>query len=86
MKFAEKLTIAIAGIAIFTGTEISSARAATFFESGDAGNTFDTAQAVSGSNEESLDKIEGTLESTRDKDYFRFFFNNIGNLTIKTGP
>lgn len=86
MKFAEKLTIAVAGIAIFTGTEISSAKAATFFESGDAGDTFDNAQAVSGSNEESLNKIEGTLESTKDKDFFRFFFDKIGNLTIQTGP
>jgi len=86
MKFAEKLTITIAGIAILTSTEISSVRAATFFESGDAGDTFDNAQAVSGTNEESLDKIEGTLESTTDKDYFRFLFDKFGNLTIKTGP
>jgi hypothetical protein len=33
-----------------------------------------------------LDRIEGSLTSTQDKDYFRFSFGGIGIFSIETGP
>lgn len=61
-------------------------QAATFFEIDDAGNTFNSAQTVSGLGNSLLDIIEGSLTSTQDKDYFRFSFGGIGILAIETGP
>jgi hypothetical protein len=62
------------------------AQAATFFEIDDAGNTFNSAQTVSGVGNNLLDRIEGSLTSTQDNDYFRFYFGGIGVLAIETGP
>lgn len=61
-------------------------QAATFFEIDDAGNTFNSAQTVSGLGNNLLDIIEGSLTSTQDKDYFRFYFGGIGILALETGP
>lgn len=61
-------------------------QAATFFEIDDAGNTFNSAQTVSGLDNNLLDIIEGNLKSAQDKDYFRFSFGGIGILAIETGP
>lgn len=62
------------------------AQAVTFFEIDDAGNTFNSAQTVSGLDNNLLDIIEGNLKSAQDKDYFRFPFGGIGILAIETGP
>lgn len=61
-------------------------QAVTFFEIDDAGNTFNSAQTVSGVGNNLLEIIEGSLTSTQDKDYFRFSFDGIGMLAIETGP
>ena len=62
------------------------AQAATFFELDDAGNTFNSAQAVSGLDNNFLERIEGNITSKQDNDYFRFYFSGIGILAIETGP
>lgn len=62
------------------------AQAATFFEIDDAGNTFNSAQPVSGLDNKFLERIEGNITSKQDNDYFRFYFSGIGILAIETGP
>ena len=62
------------------------AQAVTFFEIDDAGNTFKSAQVVRGVGNNLLDRIEASLTSTQDNDYFRFYFSGIGILAIETGP
>lgn len=86
MNIYPKLVIAttITGIS-FLFINIS-VQAATFFEIDDAGNTFNSAQLVSGVGNNLFDRIEGSLTSTQDNDYFRFFLGEIGFLSIETGP
>ncbi|MBR8832628.1 MAG: hypothetical protein DSM106950_00930 [Stigonema ocellatum SAG 48.90 = DSM 106950] len=61
-------------------------QAAVYSEVGEAGDTFDTAQLVLGTAGESLDAIAGNLLSSQDNDFFRFFYDGTGNLSIRTGP
>jgi hypothetical protein len=82
----ETLAIATVGSVFSFAAMTVSARSATFFEVGDAGDTFDKAQIITGVSGEALTSIEGKLTSTQDKDYFRFFFGGVGLLTVETGP
>ena len=84
MNIFYKFAFAAFGLATVFYTQ--SSQAAVFSEIGDAGDTFGTAQIVSGSARQSLDSIEGNLSSLQDNDFFRFFYGGTGNLTIETGP
>ncbi|MFE1745160.1 DVUA0089 family protein [Coleofasciculus sp. H7-2] len=63
----KKLSIATAGAALLLGIG-GTAQAATFTESGDAGQTLNTAQNVGGG----IDVIQGTISPRNDADLFSF--------------
>lgn len=84
MKIFHKVAIASFGLATVFYTQ--SSQAAVFSEVSDAGDTFGTAQIISGLAGQSLDTIEGNLSSLQDQDFFRFFYSGTGNLNIETGP
>lgn len=86
MSIYRKLASAIIGTILGIATNNTTVAAATFFEIGDAGDTFNSAQVVRGWESNSLNWIEGSLSSTHDNDYFRFAFGGVGVLTIQTGP
>ena len=86
MRIYEKLAI-ISTSAVLSFAAINApVQATTFFEVGDAGDTFNNAQVVSCLGGASIDGIEGRLDLRNDNDYFRFFFGGGGVLKIETGP
>ena len=86
MNIYHKIALITSGVLLsFVAIKVPT-QAATFFEIGDAGDTLNNAQVASGLGGESLDRIEGRLESTNDQDYFRFFWGGVGMLQIETGP
>jgi len=86
MNIYHKLAITTSGTLLSFAAIIVPTQAATFFEVGDAGDTFNNAQVVSGLGGGSLNRIEGRLDSTKDQDYFRFLWGGLGMLQIETGP
>lgn len=86
MNIYQTLAIATTGTVLGFATMIAPAESATFFEVGDAGNSFYDAQVLTGASGEPVSQIQGALLDWvfGESDYFRFLFSGDGTLSIAT--